>query len=211
MPGDEPHFVKHEAFGTFLGVSPEALHSIGCMAIAAGRLERTIHSVAVDLSIAPTKKKRSSDLLKEIAVAVRDEELPAHNRLERPRDLAEWAHEAGELLKERNQVVHSVAAHQVGTGQVLIPLRAGAPSPLDPESVWDLAVRMARGERQGARLNSALRHNPRLGVYLPNAVWEGEWVPTCWTDERGADILRPTDDELDEWWRTYGPFPRLTE
>jgi hypothetical protein len=75
--------------------------------------------------------------------------------------------------------------------------------------LMESAERISKVYVEGNALDMALRHNPRPGVFLPNAVADGQWIPTCSVEQGGVDMARPTDAELDEWWRSYGPFPSI--
>ncbi len=195
-----------EGLGKFLGVSPEGLHALGCLVVAAARLERTIHSIAIDLWI-PPNRKGSDQLLREIRQASEAGRIPGHARLE-PSELADWTHEAKKVLNLRHNASHSAAA-QRGAQSVFVHIRSGSIEALDAVALRETARQIALMDKRGSRLNYALRHNPRPGVYLPNAVWNDEWIPMCATDDGGPDMTRPTTEELDEWWQHFGPIPRL--
>jgi hypothetical protein len=80
---------------------------------------------------------------------------------------------------------------------------------MEAESLMEVARRIATVDRAGGQLLMSLRHSPRQGVFLPNTVVNGQWTPLCSTDVGGADMARPTDQELDRWWNEFGPFPAL--
>lgn len=201
-PADTPATTSEK----FLGVPGEALRAIGCLSVAAARLEWTIRSIAVDLLI-PANDRQSSDLLKRIRRGAADG-LPRHARLTSHAVLVDWTRKAGDALYERHVPSHSAAAYQ-GNLPVLVHLRSGKVAPMDTSALMASANRIVKIDNEGSALNFALRNNPRPGVYLPNAVSDEKWIPTCSTDQGGADMARPTDAELDEWWQTYGPMPRI--
>ena len=193
----------------FLGVPDPVLRALGCLTVAAGRLESTIRTMLADLQVNPGSMQ-TAQALREIRRAV-GSGLPAHARVA-PQEVIDWTHEAGAGLEERNVPVHSAAASRRDDGAwrpVGIHLRSGDEWALDDDQLMAAATRLAGLAHAGNELDMALRHTPRKGVFLPNTVVDGAWVPTCSTDVGGADLERPTEQELDEWWRTMGPFPEI--
>lgn len=190
----------------FLGVSADALHALGCLTVAGGRLEWSVRTLAADLEILPGNKQ-ASDLLKEIRQAA-SRGLPRQATVS-AEELVEWARRAGSVLRDRHRPAHSSAAMRFGEGPVLIHLRSRQVSLIDADELMADARRVVSVAEEGARMIESVRHSPRLGVFLPNVVLDDEWVPLCSTDIGGADLARPTEAELDDWWHTFGPFPRL--
>lgn len=133
-----------------------------------------------------------------------------------PDDLVAWTFTAAGALWGRHLPAHSIAVKtwmatgwadapvHLRTGDLCQTSRASMRRPLVA-----VAFEVVRVTEEGHRLDCLLRHNPRPGVYRPNAVTEEGWAPTCLTDEGGADMPRPTAEELDSWWGEYGPFPTL--
>jgi hypothetical protein len=191
---------------SFLGVPEAELRAIGCLTVAAARLEWTIRTIAADLQISPGRQQ-AGDLLKEIR-RVTARGLPRHARVEEPAVLLEWTHDARDALNQRHVPSHSAAVYQ-GSAPVLLHLRSGAIAPMAAAALMESADKIVSVYVRGNDLDLALRHNPRPGVFLPNAVLDGAWIPTCSTAHGGIDMARPTQEELDEWWRTYGPFPSI--
>lgn len=169
-------------------------------------MEWTVRTVAADLGV-PPKKQQAGDLLKEIRRATA-QGLPAHARIDDPQTLIDWTHAARDALNARHLPAHSAAVRQV-SGPVLLHLRSGQVVPMEANVLMQSAQEIAKVSAEGNSLDFALRHEPRPGVYLPNTVLDGAWVPTCSTGHGGVDMPSPTQAELDEWWRTYGPFPHL--
>lgn len=190
----------------FLGVPADALHALGCLTVAGGRLEWAIRTLAADLEILPGKRQ-ASDLLKKIRHAA-SRGLPQQAVVSTD-ELVKWAEGAANVLNARHRPAHSTASMHFGKGPVLIHLRSRQESHIDAEKLMADATRLASVAQEGIRIIEGVRHSPRLGVFLPNVVLDDEWVPLCSTDIGGANLARPTEAELDEWWRTLGPFPRL--
>lgn len=196
----------HVPAGPFMGVPESELRAIGCVTVAAARLEWTIRTVSADLYRNPAKRQ-ANEVLREIRRAVADG-LPAHARIEAA-EIADWSMRAGEALQERHVASHSAAVRR-GADPVMMHLRSGNIQPMEADGLMEVAKRIADVDREGGRLMLALRQSPRPGVFLPNVVVDEKWIPLCSTDEGGADLARPTDQELDQWWNERGPFPRLS-
>lgn len=192
--------------GTFYGVPDDALRAIGCVIVAGARLEWVIRIIAADLYVVPGNSQ-ASVLLKEVRRTA-SEGLPPHARTTTT-EVLEWTRRAMSALNERHEPSHSSAAVRMADGPVLIHLRSGNVTPVDAKKLMASARRISAVEAQGVVLFQSLRHSPRLGVFLPNVVLDGDWSPLCSTDVGGPNLIRPTAAELDQWWRQLGPFPSL--
>lgn len=190
----------------FLGVPADAVHALGCLTVAGGRLEWAVRTLAADLEILP-EKRQASDLLKEIQHAA-SRGLPRHAVVSTD-EVVGWAQHVSNVLNDRHRPAHSTAAMHFGQGPILIHLRSRHESRIDAEKLMAGATRLVSAAQEGVRMIQGVRHSPRLGVFLPNVVLDDEWVPLCSMDIGGADLARPTEAELDDWWDTFGPFPRL--
>jgi hypothetical protein len=197
--------VQHQAVA---GVPADAVHALGAVALGAGRLEHLVRLVAADLYAHPGKK-RTSDLIKHIRRCGLEPSLPPHTTTTGS-DLVEWVDAIREALEERDEVIHSVSAHTFGSGPHLIHLRTQRRRPADAVAFGQLSSRLFKLSATGWQLVKGLRQSPRPGVFIANAVVDEQWIPICDTDIGGIGMARPTDDELDLWWNTLGPFPRLT-
>ena len=192
----------------FSGVPALTLQAIGSVTVASGALEHAIRLIAVDMYIDPGKSM-ASNLLDQIRKRARMEQLPGHARTSAA-SVVDWADRADELLIRRNTTIHSTSVLVLDAGEtvpVMVHLRSGKQTRADQAQLSALAARIQRAANDGVYIDHDLRHSPRLGVYLPNAVVDGQWTPMCNTDVGGGDMPRPTESEMDEWWRTLGPFP----
>ncbi|QEN14833.1 hypothetical protein ACRDU6_21070 [Mycolicibacterium sp. ELW1] len=192
------------------GVPADAVYAIGAITLGAGRLENIVRVIAADLYEYPGKS-RTSDLVKHIRRCGAQPNLPAHATATGP-DIVKWADEVRDALKQRDEVLHSVGV-KIFDGSVwephLVHMRTQEPTPADAVTLLHLSQKLLALSARGSGLLKGLRHSPRLGVFIPNTVVDDKWQPICDTDIGGADLARPTEAELDDWWKTYGPFPKL--
>lgn len=203
------------AMAPFHGVAPEALYAIGCITTAAGELEWLARDMLRNLYADPGKGLLGT-ILKRIRSQVREEDaMPGHARVG-PEEIVTWTHEVQDVLGERHEITHSVPlkrAQQSSNGDltweaVRKHLRTGTLAALNADDLMATALGIANGGTTGGELCRALMNNPRRGVYLPNTVLDGEWIPTCTVDET-FEPVRPTEAEMDAWWRELGPIPFL--
>jgi hypothetical protein len=193
----------------FLGVDPETLHALGCVVVAAGRLEDQVRDLLRNLYADPGKNQ-PTEILRLIRRQVRAGGVPPHARLESPDSLIEWTYAARDALSDRHELAHSAAAMQ-GSTPVRVHLRSREISALDATAVMDVAKSTAKLTNRGGDLKHSLMRQPRPGVFLPNTVLDGQWIPVCDVAIGGIDMERPTPEELDGWWRQFGPIPWLGE
>lgn len=198
----------------FHGVAPEALYAIGCITVAAGELEWVAREMLRNLYADPGK-----DLLKPVLKRIRQQvgqgAVPSHAQVA-PVEIARWTHDVRDVVGERHEVAHSMPlkrAQESSVGKVTweamnMHLRTKALAVLNADRLMDTALQIASVGTTGGRLCRALMHNPRRGVYLPNTALNGEWIPTC-TVDAAFEPARPTEAEMDAWWRELGPVPQL--
>jgi hypothetical protein len=189
----------------FCGVEPGTLHALGCVTVAAARIEMVARDILANLHVDPGKRQ-AGKVLQDIRRAVRRGEVPAHSRHD-PETLIQWTQDAEAALSARHQLAHSVAL-RLGADPVHMHLRTGAITPQTTDAIMETAKDVADVAARGLDHYSSLIHNPRPGVFLPNVAYLGRWVPWI-TSELDGDVGPPGPEELQELRSRLGPFPAI--
>ena len=125
-----------------------------------------------------------------------------------PSELIEWTSRVGAALRKRNLAFHSVAmrqAHGSAWSPVSQHLRSRAITPLDAQLVDDLRGELNDLSEEGERLHHSLLRCPRPEIRLRNVGIAGQpWVIILHGDN--PKISRPTEAEMDHWWKELGPW-----
>lgn len=192
---------------TFLSMPLDAVLALGKVVVAAGRLEAQARHILLDLG-QPPRKKQADEVLKMIRKCVKDglPDLVAPHASTSPQELTAWTLEAGELLRARSEHLHAMAVQQRredGWASVAIHLRTQRTRVTDAEDIVALATSLAKCAERGGLLHRGLLRSPRRGVLLRNAHMEGGGFWVLCVDH---DIERPTEEELDAWWESMGPW-----
>jgi|SRR5688572_18006920 len=183
----------------FMGVQGESLEALGCITVAAGRLEGWIRTLAGDLGVYPGKAQ-PAELLKLIKTAT----LPSHATVGSA-EVTAWVEEAGNAIYERHRPAHSQPI-KVFDGEaweaVLAHLRTNEHITVEPVRLMAVANRLRASAEEAGRLVCGVRRCPRAGVFLPNFSVDGLCAPLVDSD---AGTTRPTPDEMEAWWQAYPP------
>lgn len=195
--------------GAFHGVPDETVAAIGRVVIAAGIVEGVARDILLDLG-EPAGKKQAANVLDAIRSNMKSG-LPAlvqaHARTG-VEELREWCAQASRLLDDRNRLVHSVPVQMRRENAMVLlsqHIRSGEFSPSDRERVLRLSQEVDRCIEVGRRLHTELLRSPREGVYLRNVVPPGGGWVLVWHGS-DAEFPRPSQEELDTWWRDLGPW-----
>lgn len=182
----------------FLGVAVPTLIALGKIAIAAGRLEMTLHDVAYAFRINPTKRQAAA-IAKRIRQRVVSDDLPPDARTDSER-IIRWLDRTVTALNDRNEALHS--AHLLlGSVPVSRHLRTDRLNQADHHQLERLAGRLAELFREGVEVESNLLPQPKTGVFIryPRG---GAFVVIA-SNEAGVE--RPTTDQIEEWRVQYSP------
>lgn len=193
----------------YCGLPHDVVLTIGKVTVAAARLELVAHDMLLDLGVVPGKRQLEA-VLKEIRRAARAE-LPQHVRIDAGL-IQRWTLEASRAVRKRHPLIHSAALGQIdGAGEsipVQVHIRTREARRPDIDEIAKTARDISRLATEGGRLHIGLLRSPRRGVFLRNVVHEGQpWVICTYDAEFEPE--RPTEAELDDWWRTLGPWGRV--
>lgn len=188
----------------FLGAPLEAVTAIGKIVVAAARLEGVVHDILQDLA-GSASRGQVDTVLKEVRRAAGNQ-LPAHARIT-AEELVDWTERAGQVMRERHQLPHSVVLSVFVDGE-WVPhaqhIRSRSMAQLDASLLADLADRLAALAAEGYEVHHRLLRQPADRVYVRNMIRQGEpWVLIAHAED--SDFPRPTDIEVNEWLMRFPP------
>jgi hypothetical protein len=189
---------------TYLGVPVDVLAAIGKLVVAAGRVESAVHDVAHALDIDPSKRQLAN-LAKEIRERLQSD-LPAHARVS-ANAIRDWLQDVREAFETRNRVLHGVLGLKRAGDEWMLDrrhLKTGTRTSVEAGELDAAAHRLATLAHAGTRLEAGLLIEPRAGVYLRKPrPHQATWVLVHFDEASREFPPRPTEAELDEWWRRY--------
>ena len=194
----------------FYGVPHETVTAIGKAVVAAANIEAAARDILQDLGQLPGKHQAANvlDRIRKVGRVGLPPQIAPHARTTKEQ-LKTWCDEAARLLDERNRLVHSRRMYR-GDTLVDLHLRSGLIEESDHGAIEQLIDQLQAANREAMRLHHGLLRTPSAGVYLCNTSRASQpWVIIHHGDD--PHFPRPSDEELDRWWRELGPLWVITE
>jgi len=181
----------------------DLLVALGRVVIASGKLEHEAYAVALSLGLFGAPKRSVTGALK-LARKKLDTDPPPWCTLT-VQEFDSWRTEVVDALEQRNQLFHSAQVNRMATGEwqrVHLRLRDGSEVVATPDAIAGIAKDLADVHARSPMRSLLLTVRPGVYWRMMHAAGYsgGAWI--YYSPETGSYPNRPTDEEIDEWWRS---------